>query len=217
MTKDEAQRSRWTFYEDVNLELSPMGVVTMAHKRIIETSLVLLLLVGISHTVPAQDKSPLYMIGPGDVLNVFVWKEQELTRDVIVMPDGRMSFPLVGEIVAEGRTVTQLKTILSEKLRSFVTAPEVTVIVKETRSQRIYTIGKVNKPGPYPLDPNMTALQALSAAGGFAQWADEKNILIVRREGDKEVQLPFNYKDFIGGKNLEQNILLKPGDTIVVP
>jgi len=89
--------------------------------------------------------------------------------------------------------------------------------VKEPRSQRIYTVGKLTRPGPYPLEPNMTVLQALSAAGGFAQWADEKSIVIVRREGNKEVHLPFNYKDFIGGRSPEQNVLLKPGDTIVVP
>jgi polysaccharide export outer membrane protein len=98
-----------------------------------------------------------------------------------------------------------------------VTAPEVTVLVVQTLSQRIYVIGKVTGPGPYPLQPNMTVLQALSAAGGFAEWADEKNVLIVRREGVKEIQIRFNYKTFVAGKDLEQNILLKPNDTIVVP
>ena len=164
---------------------------------------------------PVQDSS--YRIGPNDVLNIFVWKEAELTRDVTVMPDGNITYPLIGEITAQGRTATELKKTITDKLQNFVTAPEVTVVVKETRSQVIYTIGKLMRPGPYPLAPNMTVMQALSAAGGFAEWADPKNIMIVRREGGKETQLRFNYKEFTAGEKMEQNILLKPGDTIVVP
>ena len=164
---------------------------------------------------PAQESS--YRIGPNDVLNIFVWKEAELTRDVTVMPDGNITYPLIGEITAQGQTATELKKAITDKLQNFVTAPEVTVIVKETRSQMIYTIGKLTRPGPYPLAPSMTVMQALSAAGGFAEWADTKNILIVRREGGKETQLRFNFKEFTSGEKLEQNILLKPGDTLVVP
>ena len=114
-------------------------------------------------------------------------------------------------------TVSSLKEAISKRLAKFVTAPEVTVIVRESRSRRIYTIGKLNRPGPYPLAPHMTVLQALSVAGGFTEWADTKNILITRREGEKEVQLHFNYKDFIAGKDTGRNVLLKPNDTIVVP
>lgn len=165
----------------------------------------------------AESDPSLYLIGPGDLLNIYVWKEPELTRDITVMPDGRVTFPLIGEIVAAGKTVTELKESISKMIEKYVTAPEVTVIVRESRSRRIYTIGKVNRPGPYPLDPGMTVLQALSTAGGFAEWADEKNVLIIRRDGDKEIQLPFNYKAFISGNNLDQNILLKSNDTIVVP
>jgi polysaccharide biosynthesis/export protein len=164
---------------------------------------------------PAQESS--YRIGPNDVLNIFVWKEAELTRDVTVMPDGNITYPLIGEITAQGQTATELKKAITDKLQNFVTTPEVTVIVKETRSQMIYTIGKLTRPGPYPLAPNMTVMQALSAAGGFAEWADTKNILIVRREGGKETQLRFNFKEFTSGEKLEQNIVLKPGDTLVVP
>jgi len=164
---------------------------------------------------PVQDSS--YKIGPNDILNIFVWKEAELTRDVTVMPDGKITYPLIGEIIAQGQTASELKKIITERLQNFVTAPEVTVIVKESRSQVIYSIGKVTKPGPYPLAPGMTVMQALSAAGGFAEWADPKNILIVRKEGGKEIQLRFNYKEFTWGKTLQQNILLAPGDTIVVP
>lgn len=165
----------------------------------------------------AESEAERYLIGPGDLLNIYVWKEAELTQDITVMPDGRISFPLIGEIVAGGKTVTELKGEISKLIEKFVTAPEVTVIVKESRSRRIYTIGKVVNPGPYPLAPNMSVLQALSSAGGFAEWADEKNVLIIRRDGDKETQIPFNYKSFIAGKDPESNIRLKPNDTIVVP
>jgi len=164
---------------------------------------------------PAQDSS--YKIGPNDILTIFVWKETELSRDVTVMPDGKITYPLIGEIIAQGQTASELKKAIADKLQNFVTAPEVTVIVRESRSQVIYTIGKVTRPGPYPLAPGMTVMQALSAAGGFAEWADPKNILIVRREGGKETQLRFNFKEYTSGEKLEQNILLKPGDTLVVP
>jgi polysaccharide biosynthesis/export protein len=160
---------------------------------------------------------PSYQIGPNDVLSIHVWKEENLSRDVTVTPDGKISFPLIGEMVAEGRTVTELKKSISNKLLNFVTAPEVTVIVKESRSRVVYTVGKVQRPGPHPLAPDMTVMQALSAAGGFAEWADTKNVMIIRRDEGKETRIKFNFKEFAGGDNLEQNILLKPGDTIVVP
>ncbi|MFP4035952.1 MAG: polysaccharide biosynthesis/export family protein [Desulfobacteraceae bacterium] len=165
--------------------------------------------------IPSQ--GDYYHIGPDDVLSIFVWKESDLTMDVTVLPDGRITFPLVGEVMAAGRTVGELRDVMTEKLSEYVEAPEVTVVVRDTRSRRIYTIGKVNSPGPYPLAPDMTVLQALSTAGGFAEWADEEQILIIRRKGSDEKQIKFNYKDFISGKNPEQNILLEPYDTIVVP
>ena len=165
----------------------------------------------------AQQEPPDYLIGPNDILNIHVWREPELTRDVTVTPDGRITFPLIGNIMAQGKTVTELKEIITEKLKNFVTAPEVTVIVNESRSMIIYVIGQVNAPGPYPLAPDMTVLQALSTAGGFSEWADTKNIMIVRRQDGKDIQLPFNHKKFLSGKNLKQNILLKPNDTVVVP
>jgi polysaccharide biosynthesis/export protein len=182
----------------------------------VSTMLMILLLVSeASSQAPAQDSS--YKIGPNDVLSIFVWKEPELTRDVTVMPDGKITYPLIGEIMAQGQTALELKKAITDKLQNFVTAPEVTVIVKDSKSRVIYAIGKLTRPGPYPLAPGMTVMQALSTAGGFDQWADTKNIMIVRREGGKETQLHFNYKEFTSGEKLEQNILLKPGDTIVVP
>ena len=180
--------------------------------------LVVLLGLLVSHDAAmAQVPDSSYRIGPNDVLNIFVWKEAELTRDVTVMPDGKITYPLIGEIMAQGQTASELKKAIADKLQNFVTAPEVTVVVKESRSQVVYAIGKLTRPGPIALAPGMTVMQALSAAGGFTEWADTKNILIVRREGGKETQLRFNYKEFTSGEKLEQNILLKPGDTVVVP
>ena len=165
----------------------------------------------------AESESSPYLIGPTDILNIYVWKEPDLTQDVTVLPDGKITFPLIGEIQAEGQTVIELKKAITEKLQGYVTAPEVTVVVRQINSRRIYTLGKLNSPGPYPLEPGMSVLQALSTAGGFAEWADDKNILVIRREGVEEIQYRFNYKEFISGKNLKQNIPLKPNDTIVVP
>ena len=182
----------------------------------VSTLLTILLLVSeASAQAPAQDSS--YRIGPNDILSIFVWREPDLTRDVTVMPDGKITYPLIGEIMAQGLTAIELKKAITDKFQDFVTAPEVTVIVKESRSQVVYAIGKLTRPGPIALAPGMTVMQALSAAGGFTEWADTKNILIVRREGGKETQLRFNYKEFTSGEKLEQNILLKPGDTVVVP
>jgi polysaccharide biosynthesis/export protein len=158
-----------------------------------------------------------YVIGANDLLNIFVWKETDLTQDVTVMVDGRITFPMIGEIMAKGLTVIQLKDIITEKLKNFISNPEITVIVKESRSRMIYTIGKVTTPGPYQMQPDMTVLQALSTAGGFTEWAETKSIMIVRRNKNKEVMFRFNYQDFISGKDLKQNIVLEPNDTIVVP
>lgn len=167
---------------------------------------------------PAQTPlPPSYTIGANDILSIHVWKEPELSREIVVTPDGKISFPLIGEIEAQGKTVTELKNLISGKLLAFVTAPEVTVTVKESRSRTVYAIGKVRRPGPYPLVADMTVIQALSAAGGLAEWADEKNIVIIRKQDGKETQINFNYRDFTRGRNVEQNILLQPGDTILVP
>jgi polysaccharide export outer membrane protein len=171
-----------------------------------------------SQPVPSEDIAPAdYIVGPNDILSIFVWKEPDLTQEIIVMPDGRITFPMAGEVMARGKTVMELQYQITEKLSDYLTAPEVTVILRESRSRWIYTIGQVNHPGPYVLEPDTSVLQALSMAGGFAEWADQKQILIVRRQDNKELFFLFNYKEYISGKNLEQNILLQPNDTIIVP
>ncbi len=158
-----------------------------------------------------------YIIGPMDVLEIQVWREPDFSRQVLVRPDGKITFPLIGDIQASDMSTMDLRALLTEKLDSFVDNPEVTVIVLESQSKNFYIIGRVNQPGTYPLSPHMTVLQALSVAGGFGEWAHKDNIRIIRRSGEKEEILRFDYDKVISGKNLEQNILLQPNDTIIVP
>lgn len=164
---------------------------------------------------PTDD--PNYVIGPQDVLDISVWKEPDLTRTVPVRPDGKISLPLLNDVQAGGLTPTQLATQITERLKKYVTDPQVTVIVTAINSQRIYVLGEVSRPGAYVLLPGMTVLQVLSSAGGFTQFANVKNIYLLREENGKQVKYSFNYKDFINGKNPKQNIAVKTGDTIVVP
>lgn len=158
-----------------------------------------------------------YVIGGQDVLDVSVWKEPEISRVVPVRPDGKISLPLLNDVQAAGLTPAQLAAQITESLKKFVTNPQVTVIVTTINSQRVYILGEVTRPGAFPLLPNMTVLQALSSAGGFTQFAREKNIYVLRNEEGKQVKHPFNYKAVVGGKNTDQDIVLKAGDTIVVP
>jgi len=170
-----------------------------------------------SSTPQAATSDPNYLIGGQDVLNISVWKEAELTQTVPVRPDGKISLPLLNDVQAAGLTPTQLAQNLTESLKKFVTNPQVTVIVTQINSQRIYILGEVNRAGAYPLLPNMTILQGLSNAGGFTQFANTKKIYMLRTENGKQVRYPFNYKGVIGGKATEENVVMKAGDTIVVP
>lgn len=158
-----------------------------------------------------------YVIGPEDSLAVNVWKEIELSRPVQVRPDGKVSLPLLNDIQAAGLTPQQLAASITEKLKKFISDPQVTVIVTTIMSRRIYILGEVSRSGMYPLLHGMTVLQALSGAGSFSQFADTKKIYVLRNENGKQVKYPFNYKEVIKGRHQEQNIELKPGDTIIVP
>jgi len=163
----------------------------------------------------AQDSS--YVLGPMDVLEVQVWKEPDFSRQVLVRPDGKITLPLLGDIRVSGMNTMDLKELLTAKLQDYIDSPEVTVILVESHSKNFYIIGKVTRPGTYELTPGMTVLQALSVAGGLGEWADKDSIRIIRRSGGKEKVIRFNYDKVMSGKNLEQNIPLKPNDTIVVP
>ena len=165
----------------------------------------------------AATTDPNYVIGAQDVLDVSVWKEPDVSRVVPVRPDGKISLPLLNDVQAAGLTPPQLAAQITDSLKKYVTTPQVTVIVTTINSQRVYILGEVTRPGAYPILPGMSVLQALSSAGGFTQYARVKSIFVRRFENGKEVKYPFNYKDVINGKKPEQEILLKAGDTIVVP
>lgn len=158
-----------------------------------------------------------YKIGPQDMVRVDVWKEPDVSRTIPVRPDGKISLPLLNDVQAAGLTAVQLANVIRDGLTKYITSPQVTVTVTEINSRRVYCNGEVMKPGALALLPNMTALQAISSCGGFTQFARIKNIYILRVEDGKQVQHPFNYKDVIKGKKPEDNILLQPGDVIVVP
>jgi polysaccharide export outer membrane protein len=158
-----------------------------------------------------------YVIGADDMLDVSVWKEQELTRTLQVRPDGRISMPLLNDVQAAGLTPSQLSQTITERLKKYLTAPQVTVIVTQINSQRVYVIGEVTRPGAYPLLPGMTILQAISSAGGLTQFANSKKIFLMRNENHIQTKYPFSYKEVLDGRKAEENLAVKAGDTIVVP
>jgi len=166
---------------------------------------------------PAAGVSPDYKIGPQDILRIDVWKEPDISRSVPVRPDGKVSLPLLNDVQAAGLTSMQLAGIIRDGLSKYITSPQVTVIVTEINSRRVYCTGEVIKPGALSLLPNMTALQAISSCGGFTQFAKIKGIYILRSENGQQVKHPFNYKEVVKGKRPEDNIVLEPGDVIVVP
>jgi len=158
-----------------------------------------------------------YIIGPGDQIGISVWRDENLTRTVVVLPDGKIDFPLVGEMIAGGKTVAQLKTELESGLSRYISDTGVTVEVKQSNSMIIYVIGKVNVPGRQLLLAKTNVLQALAMVGGLNPFADEEKIKVFREEGGKTIMLSFNYKDVSEGRHLETNVELKRGDVIIVP
>lgn len=169
---------------------------------------------------PAASVSPVdanYKIGPQDVLRIDVWKEPDISRIIPVRPDGKISVPLLNDVQASGLTAMELAASLRDGLSKYLTNPQVTVTVNEINSRRVYITGEVLHPGTFPLLPDMTVLQAVSGAGGFTQFAKLKNIYVLRTEAGKQVKHPFNYKEVVKGNLAEQNILLLPGDVIVIP
>jgi polysaccharide export outer membrane protein len=170
-------------------------------------------------TVPAPSAGvagPEYVIGPEDVLHVAVWKEADLTATLPVRPDGKISLPLLDDVQAAGMTPKQLAASVTEKLRKYIADPRVTVVVTAINSKRIFLVGEVMHPGATTMLPNMTVLQALSSAG-LTQFANTKRIYVLRTENGKQRKLPVNYRQLVKGEQIDQNYLLQPGDTIVVP
>jgi len=166
----------------------------------------------------AQPVVPEYRIGPGDVLSIEVWKDPALSRVVTVLPDGKISFPLIGELTAGDRTVAELKKEIEVKISRFVPDSPLTVEVRQINSLHIYVLGRVNAPGRFVLTSNVTVLQALAIAGGPNAFANRSQIRILREEGGKTTRSPaFDYDDVTAGKHLETNVLLRRGDVIYVP
>jgi len=171
-----------------------------------------------SQTASGQIATPSdFVIGESDVLNINVWKEPEISQSVVVRPDGKISLPLIGEVLVNGLTPVQAQTLLANKLQSILTNPQVTVTVTEIRSRMVSVTGEVAKPGAYPLLVPTTVLQLITNAGGLGQFANKKGIFVLRTVGGKQQRFPFNYSRVIKGEKPEQNIQLHPGDMVVVP
>jgi len=157
-----------------------------------------------------------YVIGPDDVLNVVFWTAKEMSHEVLVRPDGRISLPLINDVLAAGLTPLQLSEEIRGRASKFVLDAGNTVIVTAINSRRIYVVGEVSSPGQFPLASEMTVLQAIGQAGGFVEGANKGDVVIVRMEDDQERRFKFDYNDVLRGRNLQQNIRLMPGDTILV-
>lgn len=168
----------------------------------------------LSTKVLAGDK---YLLQPGDVLEISVWKEPDLQAEVLVHPDGRISFPLVGSIMAKNRTVQAVNSAISARLEKFIPDPVVTVNLKQMSGNRIYVVGKVLKPGEFLTNRNIDVMQAIGMAGGLNPFAEGDEILILRRVNGVQKSIPFDYDKVVDGDDLTQNIVLEPGDVIVVP
>jgi polysaccharide export outer membrane protein len=158
-----------------------------------------------------------YIIGPGDILDISNWKDESLTKSVVVLPDGKISFPLIGIFQAAGKTVTELKTEIQAEIVKYVPDPVLTVEVRQVNSMLIYVIGRVNAPGKFLLNGNITALQALAMAGGLNPFAKKDKIRIIRQNADQSVVIPFRYDDVVENADLAQNVRLQRGDVVVVP
>jgi polysaccharide export outer membrane protein len=169
-------------------------------------------------TWSAKGQSADYRIGVGDVLEISTWKEPDLSRkDVLVRVDGKISFPLLGDIQSAGLSPTELTEAIQNGLKSYVTAPVVTVTIINPGSQKVYVLGEVQRTGEYPLSKNLTVLQAFALAGGFTQWAAKDEIILIRKDGGRERIFKINYKDIVRGRDVETNLSLQANDTIVVP
>ena len=192
----------------------------MNKKTIILALIPVLMLVFTANGFAADqaDSSSDYLIGKGDVLEIVTWKEPDFSRDeVIVRPDGKISFPLLNDIQAAGRTTEALKQDIQKGLKQYVDAPNVTVTVRSTASKKFYILGEVVHTGEYPLVKDLTVLQAFAIAGGFTEWASKKEIILFRHENGKEKVIRINYKDIINDSDFSQNVKLRPDDTIIVP
>lgn len=158
-----------------------------------------------------------FCLGPDDLVEISVWKDETLTKQVVVRPDGNISFPLIGDVRVQGRTVEEVRQEIEEKIRGYIPDAPVAVMVIRVSSPKIYVVGKVAKPGVYLVTEPLTVMQALAMAGGMTPFSDDDDILIIRKENGRQKRMQFDYSKVANGKDLEQNIYLNPGDTVVVP
>jgi polysaccharide biosynthesis/export protein len=169
-------------------------------------------------SVPAAALPADYVIGEEDVLGVLFWREADMSGDVTVRPDGRITLPLIGEVVASGKTPEALRTEIQEAAIKFLSDPNVTLLIRQLNSRKAYITGEVQNPGAFPLNGPRTVMQLISLAGGLTEFADAENITVMRTDKKGASQaLKFNYKDVAKGRRLEQNVVLQPGDTVIVP
>ena len=175
------------------------------------------ILVSILNFAYAADVMETYKIQPGDVLEVSVWQEENLQKQVLVRPDGGMSFPLAGDMQAAGKSVTEVQKLITERLTKYIPDPVVTVSTLKLDGNKVYVIGKVARPGEFQTNRYMDVVQALSMAGGMTPYAADNKITVLRRENGKQRSIPFRYGDIEKGEDLEQNIILQSGDVVVVP
>ena len=176
-----------------------------------------MVLITITGSFASGSHAQNFHIGPGDILEISVWKDENLSRDVIVPPDYVISFPLVGDLYVKQTSVGKLRKMVAKKLSEFIPEPSVTVMLKEINSWKAYVIGKVTNPGVFAIDMETSVMQVLAMAGGLNPFASEDDVHILRNQGGKTVKIPFDYGKVLSGKNLEQNITLQRGDVIVVP
>ena len=172
---------------------------------------------GITTTAMASQVDPEYRLGAEDIMLISVWKDEQLTREVVVRPDGMFSFPLIGDVQAEDRTVDQIRTDLVQRLTKYIPNANVSVAVNKVASYKVYVVGRVNKPGEYVIGHYADVLQALSLAGGLTPFAKENDIKVMRRVRGEQHAIPFRYGDMRKGRALEQNIVLQRGDVVMVP
>jgi len=188
---------------------------------------VLALMAGAGPALAAQQPAPApapgpattsaYMVKPGDVLDISVWKEPDLQKQVLVRPDGGFSFPLVGEVDARGKSVSELNKIVSTGVGKYISDAVVTIAVQEIKGNKVYVLGQVNKPGEFIVNPSVNIMQALSMAGGMTPFAATNDIIVLRGQGKAQQAMAFRYNEVVRGRNLDTNIELQSGDIVVVP
>lgn len=208
----------------IGLELGSAGAWhswRVLHSKVLREKQMIRLLAGLLLCLlawPAAAQATKYLLNPGDVLDISVWKEEGMQREVLVLPDGTISFPLAGHLQAAGKTAQEVQNSLAKKIGEFIPDPPITVSVIRTSGNKIYVVGQVNKPGEFPVSHKIDVMQTLSLAGGLTAFGDENDIRVLRRNNNGKLEsFPFDYSAVKNGERLETNILLKSGDVVVVP